>query len=91
MKPTLPSNVTYELRPAMDSYRVLDAPDRSLDFAVVDGASRAACVRKAIRKVKNGGYVDLDNSDKTSPAVAMCVTPKPRCCQRLLRQLITPA
>jgi predicted O-methyltransferase YrrM len=39
-------------------------PDRSFDLVSVDGRARSACVLAALRKVKPGGLVLLDNSDR---------------------------
>jgi predicted O-methyltransferase YrrM len=45
-------------------------PDRSLDLVLVDGRARLACVRRAVPKVKPGGVIMLDNSDRPSYAEA---------------------
>ena len=37
--------------------------DESFDFALVDGYRRDVAVSTAIRKVRPGGFVYLDNSD----------------------------
>jgi hypothetical protein len=37
--------------------------DHSLDFVVIDGHYREACVSKVKSKIKKGGYLLLDNSD----------------------------
>jgi hypothetical protein len=37
-------------------------PDGSLDLVFVDGRARVACVRRAISKVKAGGYLVLDDA-----------------------------
>lgn len=39
-------------------------PDNSFDFVVVDGRSRPACLFHAHTRVKPGGYLMLDNSDR---------------------------
>jgi predicted O-methyltransferase YrrM len=39
-------------------------PDRSLDMVIVDGRARVVCVREAYRKIKPGGYLILDNSER---------------------------
>lgn len=57
-------NVKYELRP-LDKYSQLDdLPDQSLDFVVVDGWARSDCLLASLDKLKKGGYLYLDNSDK---------------------------
>ena len=38
-------------------------PDTSLDFVVVDGHYRQACVTAALPKLKKGGYLLIDNSN----------------------------
>lgn len=45
--------------------RTIDGFDpRSLDFVFVDGRARVACVAHAVRKVRPGGYVILDNAER---------------------------
>jgi hypothetical protein len=39
-------------------------PDNSLDIALIDGRSRNACIAHAIPKIKQGGYLIVDNSDR---------------------------
>jgi hypothetical protein len=41
-----------------------DHPDKSLDFVLVDGRARVACVKRAVSKVAPGGAIMLDNSDR---------------------------
>jgi len=44
---------------------VIDAfADGYFDFVLVDGRSRASCIMHSIRKIKSGGYLILDNSDR---------------------------
>lgn len=43
-------------------------PDRSFDLVMVDGRARTACMQQALAKVKPGGALLLDNSDR--PAYA---------------------
>ena len=38
--------------------------DGSLDFVFVDGRARVACVAHAVRKVRPGGYLILDNAER---------------------------
>lgn len=83
--PTLPENVKYELR-IRDNYADLsDYEDESLDFAVVDGILRGECMRAVIPKVRRGGWIYLDNSDKdmTIPDGEV------RQAERLLREAVT--
>lgn len=56
--------VRYELRP-LDRYPDLsDHADGSLELAVVDGVRRADCVAAVVPKLRAGGLLYLDNSDK---------------------------
>jgi len=45
----------------IDSY-----PDNSFDLVVVDGRARPGCMKHAIPKIRPGGYLLLDNSDRES-------------------------
>ncbi|MHB8650746.1 MAG: class I SAM-dependent methyltransferase [Gaiellaceae bacterium] len=61
----LPHHVRYELQEKLDRYPDLsDHADRSVDLVVVDGAVRSRCVAAALPKLRPGGYLLLDNSDK---------------------------
>lgn len=45
--------------------RKIDAyADQSFDLVVVDGRARAACMQRAIRTIKKGGFLMLDNSER---------------------------
>lgn len=44
--------------------------DNSLDLVVVDGRARVACVGRALPKLRDGGYLLLDNSDRAEYAPA---------------------
>lgn len=57
-------NTRYELR-SKDVYSDLtEYNDHYFDFALIDGMNRADCVRTAVKKIKHGGWIYLDNSDK---------------------------
>ncbi|MFY9469912.1 MAG: class I SAM-dependent methyltransferase [Solirubrobacterales bacterium] len=61
---TIPKNVRYDLR-SEDGYATLaDREDGSIDFAVIDGILRGDCMAEVIPKIKPGGWIYLDNSDK---------------------------
>jgi hypothetical protein len=62
--PTLPANARYELRRGEEYWDLSDYDDQSLDFGVVDGRRRDRCMDALIPKIRRGGYVYLDNSDK---------------------------
>ncbi len=55
--------------------RILAFPDAHFDIVVVDGRARPACLRLALPKVKPGGLLVLDNSDRPHyrPARALAV------------------
>ena len=61
------ANVDYRLREADDYAEHPDLPDQSFDLVVVDGLARDRVSAVALRKVKPGGYVFLDNSDVPWP------------------------
>jgi hypothetical protein len=49
-------------QPTPDYVRVAeDFPDRSLDLVVVDGLYRNHCIRRAVRKLRPGGYLLVDD------------------------------
>jgi len=47
-----------------------NCPNQSLDLVVIDGRARMACFERALSKVKPGGAIMLDNSDRPSYAQA---------------------
>jgi hypothetical protein len=47
--------------------------DGTLDLVLVDGRARVACVRQALAKVKPGGVLVLDNSDRPEYAEALAL------------------
>lgn len=50
---------------AIDAY-----PDRSFDLVLVDGRARLACFERALAKLKPGGAIMLDNSERPAYARA---------------------
>ena len=45
--------------------RTIDGfPDASFDFVVVDGRARPSCIAASINKIKPGGYLVVDNSER---------------------------
>ena len=46
-------------------------PDGSVDFALVDGNIRATCMPVAIRKIKAGGLLILDNANRYLPNISL--------------------
>ncbi len=57
-------NVRHELRGVERYADLSDQPDGSFDLALVDGTDRTGCVASAVSKIKPGGWLYLDNSDK---------------------------
>ena len=39
-------------------------PDAHFDIVIVDGRARPSCIKRAIAKIKSGGMLVLDNSDR---------------------------
>lgn len=58
------TNVRHELRQAENYANLSIVEDGSIDFALVDGTDREGCIRAVLPKLKAGGCVYLDNSDK---------------------------
>ncbi len=56
-------NVRLDLWEEADYSSVDDYPDYYFDFAIVDGMQRSSCAKEVVMKVKEGGYLYLDNSD----------------------------
>ena len=45
--------------------RAIDVyPDGHFDFVIVDGRARPSCIKHAIPKIKSGGFLVLDNSNR---------------------------
>ena len=47
-----------------------DYADRSFDVVIVDGRARLACIERALPKVREGGHLVLDNSERQEYAPA---------------------
>jgi predicted O-methyltransferase YrrM len=60
-------NVDYRLCEPHEAHVVRDYEDSSFDFVLVDGLRRDCSMMTALRKVKAGGYIYLDNSDAPFP------------------------
>ena len=39
-------------------------PDETFDLVMIDGRSRASCAQRALPKIRTGGYLLLDNSER---------------------------
>ena len=62
------NNVEYLLRNTSAYCELETLPNHwqqvDFDFVLVDGICRGACVSAALDRVKHGGYIYLDNSDR---------------------------
>lgn len=59
-----------------DYVKVIDRfPDKHFHLVFVDGRSRPACLKRAICKVRPGGILVLDNSERRRYAFAMKLVP----------------
>jgi predicted O-methyltransferase YrrM len=62
------SNVDLRLREGQTDYATVDMYSQSgFDLVIVDGAWRDLCAQTAVRLVRPGGYIYLDNSDVPDP------------------------
>lgn len=57
---------------------IRDFPDASFDAVVVDGRKRVRCVQQSIPKVKPGGLLVLDDTQRPRYAPAFTLVPWPR-------------
>lgn len=69
----IPDNVNLLLQEGRDEYvsAILDYDDFYFDVIVIDGIERVECARKCDRKLKENGFIVLDNSDReaNNPAI----------------------
>lgn len=66
-------NLQFNLAVLNDGYEVaiLRYPESHFDFVSVDGRNRAACIANAVAKVKPGGILVLDNSERAQYQAAI--------------------
>lgn len=57
-------NHSLEFRPGESYADLSDWQDLSFDLVMIDGTDRDGCVRESLAKVKQGGWIYLDNTDK---------------------------
>jgi predicted O-methyltransferase YrrM len=57
-------HVRYELRSLEEYCDLSDYADASVDLAFVDGTLRARCVESVVSKIRPGGLLYVDNTDK---------------------------
>jgi len=50
-------------------------PDGYLDLILIDGRSRPSCFKHAVPKIKPGGYIEWDNTDRFHYQMAMSMAP----------------
>ena len=43
---------------------ITEYPDSSFDLISIDGVARSSCIKASIPKLKKGGYLMLDNSER---------------------------
>ncbi|MBM3566926.1 MAG: hypothetical protein FJX42_12530, partial [Alphaproteobacteria bacterium] len=58
------ANVRHELRDKASYASLDDYPRDFFDFILIDGSDRAGCVAAATSRLKPGGWIYLDNTDK---------------------------
>ena len=58
------AKVRLEMRDRETYAALTGYPDAHFDFALVDGTDRAGCLRSVLPKLRPGGWIYLDNSDK---------------------------
>ena len=51
-------------------------PDASFDLVFIDGEARVSCISNAIKKIRFGGYLLLDNSDRLEYSGALTLLNK---------------
>lgn len=60
------SNVDYRFLTGNSYFNLEQFAEHEFDFILIDGSQRGNCAKHAVRKIKPGGYIYLDNSDKHS-------------------------
>lgn len=61
-------------KPFWKYFHVADEfPDEYFDFILVDGRARVACLLNSLPKLKSGGLMILDNSDRSSYQLAFTI------------------
>ncbi|MFN8530018.1 MAG: hypothetical protein U0670_15560 [Anaerolineae bacterium] len=59
------ADLQYLDRPFKQYVQQIDPfPDNTFDFILIDGRARTSCLLHSLSKVKPGGYIILDNSDR---------------------------
>lgn len=59
------SDARFQGQTFLDYVRRIDAfPDEHFDVVIVDGRARNHCISHALSKIKRGGYLLLDNSER---------------------------
>ena len=74
----------YKLKNAKE-YHILDEyMDGYFDFILIDGTERDKCAKSALAKIREGGYIYLDNTDKVddcSGDIRIAEENPPECCK----------
>lgn len=72
VRPRLGANCELHLVEDLQRYpRFITEQDGEFDVVVIDGMERRACAREAVKKLRRGGMILLDNSDWHSGAAAV--------------------
>lgn len=60
------NKVDQKLLKGSEYFSLTDFPDKYFNFILIDGDYRDKCAHCSIKKVKHGGYIYLDNTDKSA-------------------------
>lgn len=72
LKKNKTENMTVDYAKAKKDYiNSIDFYNKAFDVIVIDGVYRKDCVKPALRNLKKGGFIILDNSEREIPAVAI--------------------
>ncbi|WP_238550124.1 class I SAM-dependent methyltransferase [Desulfocurvibacter africanus] len=67
LRPTMLEELNFKPKPEFTAYcdTILDYPSESFDFVSVDGRARIECAINALGRLKPGGVLILDNSERS--------------------------
>jgi len=67
LRPTMLEELNFKPKPEFAAYcdTILDYPPESFDFVSVDGRARIECAMNALDRLKPGGVLILDNSERS--------------------------
>lgn len=66
LRPAMLNELDFQPKPEFAAYcdTILDYPSESFDFVCVDGRARVECAINALDRLKPGGVLILDNSER---------------------------